>query len=40
MTDPTSPSSRPAPWAVALLVVSSVFALVAIGLFSTGYAPF
>jgi len=40
MTEPTSPNPRPSLWAVALLVVSSAFAVVSIGLFSTGYAPF
>jgi len=31
--------SRPAPWAVALLVLSSAFAVLSIALISTGYSP-
>ncbi|HEV7386255.1 MAG TPA: hypothetical protein VGN89_15335 [Phenylobacterium sp.] len=31
--------SRPAPWAVALLVLSSGFAAVSIALISTGFSP-
>jgi len=40
MTEPTSSKPRPSLWAVTLLVVSSAFAVVSIGLFSASYAPF
>jgi len=40
MTNPTAPQkSHASPWALALLLVSSAFALVSIVLFSTGYSP-
>jgi len=38
MTDPTR--RRPSLWAVGLLFTSSVFALTALALASTGYSPF
>ena len=37
MTDPTSPKPRPSPWAVALFVFSSAFAVLSVALFSTGF---
>jgi hypothetical protein len=41
MSNPTYPQkSHPSAWAVGLLVASSVFALVSIALFSTGYGAF
>ncbi len=41
MTNPTLPHKHhPSRWAVVLLAASSVFALVAIALFSTGYGAF
>jgi hypothetical protein len=39
MPDPTTPDPRPSAWAVALLVLSTAFALVSIALFTTGYVP-
>ncbi len=40
MTTPTAPEkSHASPWAMALLLFSSAFALIAIALFSTGYSP-
>lgn len=39
MTDPTSPDSRPAAWAVVLFVLSSLIAVASIALFTTGYSP-
>jgi len=40
MTRPTTPNPRPSLWAVALLVLSSAFALVSIALLSTSHGPF
>ena len=37
MTDPTSPNPRPAPWAIALLVVSTLLALVVVALVASGF---
>ncbi|WP_372782210.1 hypothetical protein [Phenylobacterium sp.] len=40
MTHPTGPiKAHPSPWAVALFLVSSGFALVAMALCSTGFSP-
>jgi hypothetical protein len=36
---PVPRRSRPAPWAVALLVLSSGFAALSIALISTGFSP-
>jgi hypothetical protein len=36
---PVPRRSRPAPWAVALLVLSSGFAAISIALISTGFTP-
>jgi hypothetical protein len=36
---PAPRQSRPAPWAVALLALSSGFAALSIALISTGYSP-
>ena len=39
MTKPTSTNPRPSPWAVALFVFSSGFALMSIWFLATGYSP-
>jgi hypothetical protein len=36
---PVPRKSRPAPWAVALLVASSGFAALSVALISTGFSP-
>jgi hypothetical protein len=36
---PVPQRPRPAPWAVALLVLSSGFAALSVALISTGYSP-
>ena len=40
MTDPKSSAPRPSPWAVALLVFSSAFAVLSMALVSTSYGAF
>ena len=40
MTDPKSDHSRPSPWAVALFVFSTAFALVSMALISASYGAF
>ncbi len=40
MANPKSPDSRPSPWAVALLLFSSAFAVVSMALVSTSFGAF